>query len=189
LKPIKESIKRMHLTVGRPTVANSARVGGRPQLIRHVGSERMMNKDALTTALAHFISEMERQAGSTHEAEDRSLYDKFLAKAGVIMAKVEQDQPIGDDVATTERMFGHTWFKDEDAYTRIYAEWDTFKRLLTQSLHGMTVNERLFSLGLLEEFDKAVAKHDESRLRAVLFKCYLDDDNVEAIIRQQLKEG
>jgi len=149
----------------------------------------MTNKDALTTALARFISEMDRQAGSTHEAEDRPLYDKFLAKAGTIMAKVVQDQPISDDMATIERLFGHTWFKDEDAYTRIYAEWDTFNGLLTQSIHGMTVNERLFSLGLLEEFDKAVAKHDESRLRAILFKCCLDDDNVETIIRQQLKEG
>jgi len=83
----------------------------------------------------------------------------------------------------------HTWFKDEDAYTRIYAEWDTFKGLLTQSIHGMTVNERLFSLGLLEEFDKLLPSMTKPRLRAVLFKCFLDDDNVEAIIRQQLKEG
>ena len=148
-----------------------------------------MNKDALTTALACFISEMERQAGSTHEAEDRPLYDKFLAKAAIIVAKVEQDQPIGEDVATTERLFGHTWFKDEQAYTRIYEEWDTFKGLLRQSIHGMTVNERLFSLGLLQEYDQAVSERDEPRLRGVLFKCFLGDDNVEAIIKQQLKKG
>ena len=147
-----------------------------------------MNKDALTTALARFISEMDRQAGSTQEAADRPLYDKFLAKAAIIIAKVEQDEPIGDDVAATERLFGHTWFRDEDAYTRIYAEWDMFKGLLTQSIHGMTVNERLFSLGLLEEFDRAVAKRDEPRLRAVLFKCFLSEENVAAIIKQQLKK-
>jgi|GEM_PF-2787009 len=149
----------------------------------------MMNKDALTTALARFISEMERKVGSTHEAEDRPLYDKFMAKAAIIMAKVEQDQPIGEDVATIERLFGHTWFKDEKAYTRIYEEWDTFKRLLTQSIHGMTVNERISSLGLLDEFDEAVAEHDEPHLRAVLSKCFLGDDNVEAIIKQQLTKG
>jgi hypothetical protein len=148
-----------------------------------------MNRDSLTTALVRLISEMEQQAGSTHEAEDRPLYDKFLAKAAIIVAKVVQDQPIGDEVATMERLFGHTWFKDEKAYTRIYEEWDTFKGLLTQSIHGMTVNERLFSLGLLDEFDKAVAKHDEPHLRAVLFKCFLSNDNVEAIIKQQLKKG
>lgn len=160
----------------------------RKTLILIVGSENM-NKDALTTALARFISEMEQQAGSTNEAEDRPLYEKFLDKAAIIVAKVEQDKPVGDDVATMERLFGHTWFKDEDAYTRIYNEWDTFKGLLTQSIHGMTVNERLFNLGLLEELDEAVAKHDEPRLRGVLFKCFLSDDNVEAIIKQQLKKG
>lgn len=149
----------------------------------------MMNKEDLTTALARFISEMEQQAGSTHEAEDRPLYDKFLANAAIILAKVEQDTPIGDDVATMERLFGHTWFKDEEAHTKIYTEWDTFKGLLRQSIHGMTVNERLFSLGLLEEFDEAVAKHDEPHLRGVLFKCFLGEDNIEAIIKQQLKKG
>ena len=147
-----------------------------------------MNKNAITTALARFISELARQASSTHEAEDRPLYDKFLAKAAIIMAKVERNQPIGEDISTTERLFGHTWFKDEEAYTRIYEEWDTFKGLLTQSIHGMTVNERLFNLGLLKEFDEAVTKCNEPRLRAVLFKCFLSADNVEAIIRQQLKK-
>ena len=147
-----------------------------------------MNKEALTTALARFISEMEQQAGSTHEAEDRPLYDKFLAKAAVIIAKVEQDMVIGDDVAAMERLFGHTWFKDKDAYTRIYSEWDTFKGLLTQSIHGMTVNERLFNLGLLDEFDAAVFAGDEPHLRAVLFKCFLDNDSIEAIIKQQMKK-
>jgi len=51
------------------------------------------------------------------------------------------------------------------------------------------VDERLFSLGLLVEFDEAVARHDEPRPRAVLSKSFLDDDNVEAIIKQQLKKG
>ena len=53
----------------------------------------------------------------------------------------------------------------------------------------MTVNERLFSLGLLQEYDQAVSERDEPRLRGVLFKCFLGDANVEAIIKQQLKKG
>lgn len=52
----------------------------------------------------------------------------------------------------------------------------------------MTVNERLFNLGLLEEFDDAVSRGDESLLRRVLSKCFLDGKNVEAIIRQQFKK-
>ena len=154
-----------------------------------VGLKRIMNKDALKTALARFVLEMERQADFTHEAEDRPLYNRFLAIAAVIIAKIEQEQPIGGDISTTERLFGNTWFRDKEAYTRIYTEWDIFKGLFTQSIHGMTVNERLFTLGLFEEFDRAVAKQDVPHMRAVLSKCILGDDNVEAIIRQQLRKG
>ena len=54
--------------------------------------------------------------------------------------------------------------------TKAYEAWDSFKELLVRSIHGMKVNERLFNLGLFDEFDKAVAKQDQPRLRAVLFK-------------------
>ncbi len=147
----------------------------------------MTNKDTLKLALARFISEIDQRAGCTSQAEDRPLYDKFLAGAAIIMAKVEQDEPIGSDICSMERLFGHTWFRDEEAYARIYTEWDCFKGLLRMSFKGMTVNERLVALGLLEEFDKAVALRDEPYLRGVLFKCLLDDAAVEAIIKQQLK--
>lgn len=89
-----------------------------------------MNKDAVRAALATFISELSRQAEATHEACDRPLYEKFLAAAAVIIARVEQGEPIADDVDTMERLFGNTWFEDEKAYDQIYSQWDTFKGLL-----------------------------------------------------------
>ena len=156
-------------------------------VISGVGSKEM-NKDAFTTALSRFILTMEQLADSTSEAEDKPLYEKFLSEATIIIAKVEQGRPIGNDVAAMERRFGHTWFKDKNAYNLIYSEWDTFKGLLRQSIHGMTVNERLFHLGLLDEFDSAVSVGDEPLLRAILFKCFLDNDNIEAIIIQQIKK-
>jgi len=148
-----------------------------------------MNPDAFTTALDRFVLELEAQSESTQEAEDRPLYNKFIAKTAIILAKVRQDKPTGDDVAEMERLFGHTWFKDKEAYTKIYSEWDTFKELLKRSIHGMTVNERLFNLGLMDDFDDAVIKGDEFLLRGVLFKCFLGDENVEAIISQELKKN
>jgi hypothetical protein len=88
-----------------------------------------------------------------------------------------------------ERLFGNTWFRDEVAYKRTYTEWDIFKVLVAQSIHGMTVNERLFSLGLFEEFNEAVARQDESRLRGVLLKCFVNEYDVEIIVRQKIKKG
>ena len=87
-----------------------------------------------------------------------------------------------------EHLFGNTWLKDGKAYAQAYSTWDEFKSLLTKSIHGMTVNERLSTLGLLEEFDKAVEHKNEDRLRVVLSKCFLDEDNIQTIIDQQLKQ-
>ena len=67
-----------------------------------------------------------------------------------------------------------------------YSAWDRFKELLVKSIHGMTVNERLFNLGLLEEFDGATAKRDKSKLRSILAKCFLSEQNIQAIIEKEL---
>jgi hypothetical protein len=146
-----------------------------------------MNNQALKTALSHFIVEVERLSRETHEAEDRLIYEKYMAKAGAILAKVDLDIPVGDDVDSMERFFGHTWLKDDESYSKAYSKWDTFKGLLRRSIHGMTVNERLFNLGLVEEFEDAVSRGDKRHLRKVLFKCFLDEQNIQAIINQQIK--
>jgi hypothetical protein len=129
-----------------------------------------MNKDSLTTALARFVTEAKHLLEETHEAEDRHIYEMYLAHAGVILDRIVQDQAIGNDIDTMERLFGHTWLKDTIAYAKEYATWDEFKRLLTDSIHGMTVNERLYTLGLIEEFDNAIKQKDNAKLRAVLTK-------------------
>ena len=147
-----------------------------------------MNKDSLSSALAHFVSGTKRLLEETHEAEDRRIYEMYLAHAGVILSKVIQDQDIANDIDAMERLFGNTWLKDGEAYAKVYATWDEFKRLLTQSIHGMTVSERLNTLGLLDEFDKSVKQKNESKLRAVLSKCFLSEDSILAIIDQQIKK-
>lgn len=147
-----------------------------------------MNKDAQISALADFIAEVDRLNTETHQAEDRQIYGMYLARVAIVLAKVIRDEPIGDDVASMERLFGNTWLKDGQAYRAAYTAWDRFKGLVIQSLQGMTVNERLFSLGLLEHFDDAVARGDKAQLRAILFKCFLEQDNTEAIINKFIKK-
>jgi hypothetical protein len=146
-----------------------------------------MNKDSLLTALSRFIILTKHLLNETHQAEDRRIYEMYLAYSGVILAKIVQGQGIGDDIDSMEHLFGNTWLKDKKSYSQAYSSWDEFKQLLTQSIHGMTVNERLFNLGLMDEFDKAVEKDSESLLRVVLSKCFLSEDNILAIIKQQLR--
>ena len=54
-------------------------------------------------------------------------------------------------------------------------------------LKGMTVNERLYILGLFEEFDAAVQAYDKSRIITVLKKAQLTEsqalESAETILR------
>jgi hypothetical protein len=49
---------------------------------------------------------------------------------------------------------------------------------------GMTVNERLFHSGLLNEFDAAVGRADATRVIEILVRVELDDKTIEAILRK-----
>lgn len=48
---------------------------------------------------------------------------------------------------------------------------------------GMTVNERLFVSGLLEEFDIAVKENDYSKSVLILRKVELNDESIEQILK------
>jgi len=143
-------------------------------------------EDNQISALSELILVIQGLSAETQEAEDRSIYVKYLSQVAIILAKVVQGRPIGEDVVTMERLFGNTWLKDDNAYSAAYSVWDRFKELLVKSIHGMTVNERLFNLGLLEDFDEAFAKRDKMKLRRVLSKCFLSEQNIEAIIENEL---
>lgn len=51
---------------------------------------------------------------------------------------------------------------------------------------AMTVNERLYAAGLLDEFDRAVQAADVETLERVLRRVQLSDENIAAIIRHVL---
>ena len=52
----------------------------------------------------------------------------------------------------------------------------------------MTVNERLYLAGLLDEFDKAIDSKDEQKLRAICKAIFLGLENTEALIRESFKD-
>ena len=56
------------------------------------------------------------------------------------------------------------------------------KRLTELQARGMTVNERLWAIGLFDEFYQAEHKRDENTMRSILEKLHLGPNNVEAII-------
>lgn len=49
---------------------------------------------------------------------------------------------------------------------------------------GMTVNERLYVSGLMEEFDKAVEERDVERVRRILSNVELTEESIKPILEQ-----
>lgn len=49
---------------------------------------------------------------------------------------------------------------------------------------GMTVNERLYITGLMDEFDEAVKEQDVKRVRAILTKVELTEESIRPILEQ-----
>jgi hypothetical protein len=50
-----------------------------------------------------------------------------------------------------------------------------------EGLGGMTVNERLFVSGLMDEFDKSLIK-DKDRARRILEILHVDKDSIDKIV-------
>ena len=49
---------------------------------------------------------------------------------------------------------------------------------------GMTVNERLYVSGLMDEFEEAVEKKNTDKVRAILEKVELTDDSIKPILEK-----
>ncbi|MCA3029377.1 MAG: hypothetical protein ING66_12390 [Rhodocyclaceae bacterium] len=49
---------------------------------------------------------------------------------------------------------------------------------------GMTVNERLYVSGLMDEFDKAVEEQDVSRIISILDSVELPEESIKPIVEQ-----
>ncbi|WP_026976620.1 hypothetical protein [Flavobacterium tegetincola] len=54
-----------------------------------------------------------------------------------------------------EKYLGNIWLENNFDYLQIYSLWSEFKRVTIDSIGGMTMNERLFHFGLVDEFENA----------------------------------
>lgn len=49
---------------------------------------------------------------------------------------------------------------------------------------GMTVNERLYASGLIDEFDKAVENKNRNKVETILKKVELNDESIKPILKE-----
>ena len=55
---------------------------------------------------------------------------------------------------------------------------------MKNSYTGMTVNERLYVAGLMDEFDKAVQRRDSAEVRRILETVQLSEASIEPILEK-----
>lgn len=96
-------------------------------LVYPKGGEAKMKKE-----VAKYILMLRDAAKATHQAEDRPIYEKYLADAAVILALVEENVKqdiIAEAVATHERLRGHTWLQDP-VFKESSEAWEKVKKSL-----------------------------------------------------------
>lgn len=54
-----------------------------------------------------------------------------------------------------ERFFGNSWIEKEETHNHLYRLWSNFKKEVIDSIGGMTMNERLYLLGLFQRFESS----------------------------------
>lgn len=61
------------------------------------------------------------------------------------------------------------------------------KDLGEKKASGMTVNERLYHAGLLNDFDQDVLENNKPKLESILEKIHFSQKNIQFIVGQLLK--
>lgn len=82
--------------------------------------------------LAAYVLKLNEAAQATRRAEDRSLYERYLAHAAVILALAESDagnEALRKAMEIHERLWGNTWLIDE-VYKSPRSAWQKVKEAL-----------------------------------------------------------
>jgi hypothetical protein len=111
--------------------------------------------------------DIERLALTIYRRSDKTYYEVYFKERGSTSSTL--------DVFSTESEACNFMFQ------KLIYERDFFNIRKIEGLNGMTVNERLFASGLVDEFDKAKL-HDKRRAREILMLLDVDKASIEKIV-------
>jgi len=80
---------------------------------------------ALTNDLADYVLALDDSAASTRRTEDRALYEKYRAHAGLLLALAvagADDDRLNEEIEAHERLWVHSWLVD-DVYKKAADAW------------------------------------------------------------------
>lgn len=113
-------------------------------------------------------------------ASDRTLVAKITAAVDSLQLALVKYGTVRYQIQQFEKLLCDPWMEDRKLYDRLYASWSHFRSQYEREIGGMTVNERLWHMGLMEDFEQATGNPD--RLRSILRSVFLSPQNIEAIV-------
>lgn len=116
------------------------------------------------------------------DSDDRALLDRLIAALKGIRDTLGVYGKMRYQMVSFEKLLCDPWMRDQFVFEKIYASWDDFRKAFALEIGGMTVNERLYYFGLMDDYDRSCGNPEE--MRTVLSAAFLSEDNIEAIIRK-----
>lgn len=117
--------------------------------------------------------------------EDRSLAERYLSLLAPILAKATIGEDVLKDLESFDRFHGNVWLRDIEPFGGFYTHWQQFRDEYEKlSFSGMTVNERLFALDQIDNFDRYIKHKQWDQLSLLLKRVKLDDQSIDAIIKK-----
>ncbi len=86
----------------------------------------------IQSSLAKYILDLSESAAATHRAEDRPIYESYLADAAVLLAAVvagKDKEEIEQHIERHERLWGQTWHQDP-VYKKPAESFKKFKDII-----------------------------------------------------------
>ena len=123
-----------------------------------------------------FVESSKKVSSST----DRDLVLRQIALLREIKDSLAAYGTIRHKLSTFEKLISDPWMQDRITYSKLYTAWAEFKESYKLEICGMTVNERLCYMGLMNEFDASLSSR--AKMRSVLSSVFLSPANIEAII-------
>lgn len=104
------------------------------------------------------------QLRTRFSSPDAAIVELFLNR---LSAWREDDSTVEDLIADLDRILGQIWFSSNENHATV-ALLIARLRDTVASIHGMTMNERLFDFDLIDRWDRTAAAQRESLYKKVL---------------------
>lgn len=138
--------------------------------------------------LARCIRDLSDGRRTSKRPEDRKIVSDYLAALAPVLARAVLGDDILKDLQCIERLFGHTFLIDPEPFEQGFESWRKFREEYEDFvMSGMTINERISALDLLDEFDSACKNRDRGKIRSILERIRLNPESIESLIEEYIK--